>query len=167
MRIWCGFSKNNSSLFSWLISKSEAREYSHVYIRYDCPITNEPMVFQASKGLVNCMHFDIFKQYNYVVKEYEIECNKEQFLNFYTFKAKNLGKKYSFKQIIWFSIKKLLQVKKWPDYVYNYVKNGEAEYICSEVGAIVCSMVGVKIQQEQLDQISPSDLEEVLINVRR
>lgn len=166
MKLWCGFSKNTNRLavFSWLVSSIESRKYSHTYIRYQCPISGEMMVFQASKGIVNCMNYGIFLQNNEVVKEYEIECDHLDFKEFYKFKCQNLGKKYSFSQIAWFGLKKLLQVKQWPKTVYNLIYNGESEYICSEIAAVVCILTGIEISEKQLDQISPSDLDTILQN---
>lgn len=164
MKIWCGFSGSNG-VFSKAIQAGEARSYSHAYIRYECPISGVMMVFQASKGLVNCFNFDIFKQYNYIVKECEIECSLEQFKSFYKFKCENLGKKYSYKQILWFALKKLLKVSSWPKSMYNVIKNGNNEFICSEIAAIVCSIVGIQLNEQQLDQISPSDLDTILSNI--
>lgn len=166
INIWCGFSRNkgNLALFSKLISSVEARQYSHAYIRYVCPISGEVMIFQASKGIVNCMNYEIFLEHNEVVKEYKIQCEYLQFQKFYKFKCQNLGKKYSFTQILWFGLKKLFQIKLWPKSIYNLIKNGDSEYICSEIAAVVCILTGININLIQLDQVSPSDLDTLLEN---
>lgn len=164
MQIWCGFSRGNG-VFSKVIQVGEARAYSHAYIRYECPISGVMMVFQASKGLVNCFNYDIFKQSNSIIKEHEIQCSSEQFKAFYKFKCESLGKKYSYKQILWFTLKKLFQVSSWSKDAYSFIKNGNKEYICSEIAAIVCTILGIHLDLTQIDQISPSDLDTILSNI--
>jgi len=166
MQIWCGFSRSKHiwAVGSKIIAESEKQPFSHAYIRYLCPITGENMIFQASRGLVNCSHIDNFLVDNLIVKEYEFDCSTEQFAEFYRFKVKALGKKYSKKQILWLCIKKLLHVHTWPNKIYDVIKNGESESICSETAALVCIILGIHIENNQLDQFSPSDLDKILAN---
>ena len=159
-------STKNLAIGSWVISESEKRDYSHCAILYRCPISNELMVFQASLGLVNCFNYNIFKQHNKIIKTYKIDVSSDSFIEFYKFKQKNLGKKYSKLQLVWISLSKLFQVKQIPVRFYNLIKNGDSEYVCSEIAAITCGMldnnVAESLTQKQLDIITPSDLETIL-----
>jgi len=168
MTIYVEFSRARSifAIGSKFIAIAEARNYSHAYIRYICPITKEMMVFQASHGMVHEINYEHFKKDNIPALYYELEVNDVAFLRFFKFMQKNKGKHYSRLQICWFTLKKLLQIHKWPDRIYNLIKNGDSEFICSELATMVVDLVDNAIDMYiidyQLDQISPSDLDTIL-----
>ncbi len=164
MKITIGFSRRNKfAIGSWLIAESEKRPYSHAYIRFRLPEVNEEMIFQASKGSVNLIHIDRFKEHNIIVKEYDIIIDRSIFFKFYKFVAQNLGKKYSKSQILWLTLAKLLQIKKWPSRIYDIIKNGESEEICSELALRVFELLGYRLPENvDVEQFTPSDLDELL-----
>lgn len=156
MNIIIGFSKAKSLLAigSTIISKIEHRDYSHVYIRnYDFETSLE-MVHQASHGRVNAIAFENFKLNNIVVKEYKFSPTREQYVDIMRFMKSNLGVPYSRLQLILIGIKKLLRIE-------VKIKNGTSAEICSELGARVTKIAGIKIE-DNMDFIAPSDLDKIL-----
>lgn len=155
-----GFSRSKSpwKVGSQVIQIGEKRDFSHAYIRYICPITGVDIVAQASHGFVNEMNFDIFKEHNIIVEEYELPCIDEQFINTLKFIKINLGIDYSKIQILFIAIKKLLhfEIK-----VYNQDK----EFICSEFAARICEITGVTMPT-YLDYFTPSDLNTLIKDIK-
>lgn len=155
-----GFSRSKHwyAIGSLLIQKAEARNFSHAYIEYVCPITNEVIISQASHGYVNEMNKDAFLINNIVVKEYELDCTSEQFINILKFIKKHLGTKYSKRQIIILSLKKLFHL--------NINENNyDLEFICSEWGARICKIIGIQVP-DNLDVFTPSDLDRLLTTIK-
>lgn len=168
MKVYIGFSraKDDRAILSRIISSVEKRPYSHAYVRFEDPTTNENMIYQASHGRVNLVHFERFEQSNIVAKEYIIECDLLIFLNFYSYAQRRLGVKYSISQLLWLGLKKLLNLKKWPEGIYNYISNGQSESICSEEAASAAMLLDKKdavlFDDQEMDQISPSNLDAIL-----
>lgn len=158
-KIVIGFSraKNPWALGSAIIRASEKRNFSHAFIMYEDPITKLTMISQASHGMVHDCFLDEFLKANIIVKKYEIECSNDQWLDFYTFNRKHQGVKYSMFQLIGLSIVKLFHIKLW-------FKNGDREFICSEWAGRVCVILN-KPMPENLDEITPSDLDKYLSNL--
>jgi hypothetical protein len=158
-----GFSKSKSiwKVGSQVIRIAEKRDFSHAYIRYKCILTGVDIVAQASHGYVNEMNFEIFKEHNVVVEEYELTCTQEQYIDTIKFIRTNLGRDYSTLQILLIGIKKLL---KFEVKVYNKDK----QFICSEFAARICEMTGVTVPT-YLDYFTPSDLNTLVkdINLKR
>lgn len=156
MKIIVGFSKAKSifKIGSKIIAKSEARNYSHAFIRYICPITKIELVSQASHGYVNLVSYNIFLEDNIVSKEYKIECTNDQFLEVLKFIENNLGIPYSKLEILILFFKKLLHM----DIYYN---NHGTSYICSQWAASICSILGIKTP-DNLSTFTPSDLDTLL-----
>lgn len=155
-----GFSRSKScfKLGSTVIRAVEKRPYSHVYICYSCPFSNEQIVSQASHGFVNETEFNIFKQQNEVIKEYEITCDKNQFKNVINFSRKHLGVKYSQLQILWIGIKKILHIQVGD-------KNNDLEFICSEWGVRICEIAELEKAPENIDTFTPSDMDKLLTHL--
>lgn len=160
MKFIIGFSKAKewTKIGSTIIRLVEKRDYSHVYIRYTCPFSNEQIVSQASHGFVNETQYDIFKEHNIVVEEFEIECNDKQYLDVIIFSRKKLGTKYSRLQIIWIGIKKVLHIQ---------IKetNHDLEYICSEWGVRLCEIAELEKAPINIDTFTPSDMHKLLENL--
>lgn len=156
MGIIVGFSKARSpfSVGSKIIAKSEARKYSHCFIRYTCPITGIELVSQASHGYVNLVNYSIFLEDNIVIKEYKIPCNTEHFNQMIEFIQNNLGIPYSKLEIVILFFKKLLNI----DIYYN---NHGMAYICSQWAASICSILGIETP-DNLSTFTPSDLDTLL-----
>jgi hypothetical protein len=158
MKIIVGFSRAKSifKFGSTAIQLAEKRNFGHAYIRYFSEEKQSEIVAQASHGFVNEMNFDIFKDTNIVVKEYEIVCTPEQFKLVMKFIGSKLGVLYSQMQIILIAIKKVLRFE-----VKEY--NRDKYFICSEFAAIICSILGMDVPTE-LDYFTPSDLDTLLHN---
>ena len=151
-----GFSRARSpwKVGSKIISASEKRKYSHVYIRYKDSVTGVELVCQASHGYVNEVSFEIFQEDNIIVEEYDLETTSEQTLEILTYLKKNLGKPYSILQLIFIAIKKLFKVN-------LKLRDGDKSFICSELGAKVCKFKKIPMNDD-LDLKTPSDLNMVL-----
>jgi hypothetical protein len=123
-----------------LIKLYQKTQFSHVLIIKD------DLVFQASHGKVNCTHINIFLEENKIVNFYEIEDSAIDF----DFVKKQLGKKYSIKQIITIAAKFIFGIK------HLYGDNGNSSFICSEY-------VGKALMLEWVnDQTSPADIDKYL-----
>lgn len=160
MEIVIGFSRalKPYQILSKIIMAVEKRDYSHAYIKYQCPITNVMMVCQASHGYVNEMNLDIFLKHNIISHEYTIELTNEEFVDFLTFTKENLGVKYSVKELFLISIKKLFHIT-----INNY--DGDESFICSEWAARILKKLKL-FNQDKLDYITPSDLDTILKNLQ-
>jgi hypothetical protein len=153
-----GFSRSVAwyKIGSTVIQEVEKRNFSHVYIRYTDCLTSEQIISQASHGFVNETNFEIFKKENIVVKEYQIECSEEQYMEMMKFIKKYLGAKYSKLQILMIGVKKLLHLKTVKDF------DKTMEFICSEWGSRICKIVGFDEFPENLDTYTPSDMDKTM-----
>lgn len=147
-----GFSRNRSPLKigSKIIQEVEKRDFSHAYIRYIFPISGLWVVAQASHGYVNEVSWELFKQDNIVVEEYEITCTEQHYIDMITFIQSNKGKPYDKLAIICIAVKKLFHFE-------LNVRNRDAGFICSEFSARICGIVGIEVPKE-LDYETPSDI---------
>jgi hypothetical protein len=98
-----------------LIKFYQNTSFSHVLIIKD------DLVYQASHGFVNCMHMDNFLVENEIIHQYEISDESVDF----EFVKKQLGKPYSYKQILNIATKFLIGIK-------LFSKNDNSQFICSE-----------------------------------
>lgn len=154
-----GFSRAKSAwaVGSKAIQAVEKRNFSHVYIKYQCSLTGQLIVAQASKGFIHEMTWDNFLEHNICVKEYSVDCSDFSYKLALTFVRENLGVPYSYTQLFWIGLKKLFKVK----ITYN---NRDNAYICSEFAARVCGMLGVGVGSiENLDTFTPSDMNELML----
>ncbi len=152
-----GFSRAKSpfKIGSTLIRISEGRPFSHAYFRYTCPISGKQMVNQASHGYINEMEYEIFKQDNIVVEEYELTCKEEEHKDLLIFLRSNLGRKYSQMQIFVIGCMKVLGIKK------NVYVDGDKADICSEWVAKGAKLISyITNLPAILDTYTPSDLRE-------
>lgn len=164
MEMVIGFSRAKDSwkLGSKIIAESEKRDYSHAYIKIIDLVTEVPLVYQASLGMVNVYNYDLFLEQNVVVEEYVIRASQTQYKEILTFLHKNLGKPYSRTQVLMLSIKKLLRFE--VDY-----KNGDESFIYSELAARIILMVMPDENVNNLDYYTPSDLNKLVneLNIPR
>lgn len=165
--IQIGFSRSRdpAMIGSVIIAESEKRNYSHAFSLYTSPTDLKKYIFQASHGKVNLMTYEDFISKNIITKLYKFEVNDDKFTNFMSFINSNLGIVYSRCQIIWLTIKKALQIKRWPDCIYKYIKNDKQEEICSELQLRVFDLLSDIYQipdDLQVDQFTPSDLDTLL-----
>ena len=156
MKIYIGFSRPTAKFapFAWAIQAIEKRPYDHAYVRMQEPKNNQWMIFQASKTMVNMFSIPWFLHANIVIKEYEIECSSEHYAKLWKFAMDNLGVPYSTKQIIGIFLRKIFHIK-------QILPDGTSGEVCSELAARVCKIMDIPIT-EDLDSITPSDLDELL-----
>jgi len=120
-----------------LIKSYQGTAFSHVLI------IDGDLVYQASHGLVNCTYIENFLAENTIINKYEVDDSLIDML----FVKQQLGKKYSYKQIINIATKFLFGVK-------FFSKNGNSQFICSEfVGkALRLDWVNDETTPLQIDQ---------------
>lgn len=161
MKLVIGFSRSKDwyKLFSTAIQQAEKRNYSHVYIKHICPITKESIISQASHGLVNDMNESVFLEESVIVEEYEIRLTSDEYLNIMKFIKRNLGKKYSYKQIFLISLKKLFRIQRNEN-------NKDQEFICSELGARIVELA-TETRIANQDYVTPSDLNKLINTIDR
>lgn len=156
-KIVIGFSRSRSpwKIGSKVIQEVEKRDFSHAYVKFIEPITNIELIAQASNGFVNMMAPEFFELHNVVVEEYEVELSDSQFLDIIKFIYSNLGKNYSYLQLVLIGIKKLFRIE------LNQLENKDMSYICSEFAARLLQIAN-KDMPEHLDFVTPSDLREII-----
>lgn len=127
--------------------------YSHVYLRVHSLYTNETLVYQASHGLVNCMHYDNFLAKNVAVDEFVVDIDPEG-LRYCLKRAQQLlGRPYGYLGLLKLGMQKI--GIKWPG-------DGLKTLHCSEfILALFPDLSG-----KRGDYIEPVDLYKVLENVK-
>jgi hypothetical protein len=155
-----GYSRAKSpwKIGSTVIQEVEKRNFGHVYIRYTCLLTGIEVVAQASHGYVNEMNYDIFQEQNVVVREYEVICSDEDFINMLKFIRTNLGRDYDQLAILIIGLKKIFGIK-------IQANNRDKHFICSEFGARVCQIVKLPLDVLNLDYFTPSQSELFMSNL--
>jgi hypothetical protein len=153
MRIIIGFSRAKSKklIMSTIIQKVLNRPFSHVYVRFSDAITNRPLIFEASHGMVHFGTYERLKLFNVVVEEYFIDIDNEQYMKLWNFMLDRLEVKYSLLGFLWAGLKELLGIK-------VVTGDGEQSEICSELAARVCESLGLDVPGE-LDYVTPKDLQ--------
>lgn len=127
--------------------------YSHVYLRVHSSYTNETLVYQASHGLVNCMHYDNFLAKNVVVDEFVVDIDQEG-LRYCLKRAQQLlGRPYGYLGLLKLGLRKI--GIKWPG-------DGLKTLHCSEFILTLFPDLSGK----RGDYIEPVDLYKVLENVK-
>lgn len=152
MIITVGFSKASSpwAIGSKIIQLGERTPFSHCYISYVHPVTQLPIITQASHGMLNQFSKELFLQHNCIVFEKNFSVTKEQYVAFLTYIQKNLGKKYGYSELVLIAIKKVLNVE-------LNVHDGDNTFICSEFAGKACEALGlIKIKDQ--DYFTPKDL---------
>lgn len=162
-RITIAFS-NNIAIGSKIIAASESRNYSHALIIFE--LGGIEVVFQASHGMVNMVSLKRFLLTNNIVVSYDYYISDEIFDVIKTNSIMKLGIPYGTMQIIYIAIMKLLNIKTIPKRLYDLITNKNKQEICSELvsESIVIIDPLIDFSNNQLDFISPSDLEEKLLN---
>ena len=159
-KIFIGFSypTGNFEPFAFLIKWVESRPYDHCYIRFPEPMNNDYLIFQASKEMVNIYNKDIWQSSNSPCKEYEIDINDEIYRDLWNFVKDNLGIPYSLKEDFGILLMKIFKLES------NPYDNGKSAQFCSELGANVCKILKLPIQEES-SAIDPSLLDSILSNL--
>ncbi len=161
MQITIGFSspKNKLMPFAVAIEKLENRKYSHVYIKYNEVNYNLPMVLQASHGIVHEILFEKFIKTNNLIKEYSFNLNQQETLEFEAFRIQVLGSKYGWLQILAIFWRKLTHLQ-------NPMSKAITTFICSELGAFFLTKIKKIEIKSNLNDITPSDLDIILMELK-
>ena len=108
-------SPNKFKIGAWLIKVYQKTAYSHVLI------IDGDSVYQASHGLVNCMHIDNFLKDNTIIDRFSVPNDTVDM----TFVKKQLGVGYAFKQLIAIGVKYVTGIK-------LFSNHADSKFICSE-----------------------------------
>ena len=138
---------------SSLIRCFENSEYSHIYIKMEASSKSKlpfAKVFQASHGDVNAIAFDVFKEKNKIIHEYEIEIEDNKYFEIATWLWFQLGKPYGFMQLVAIAFKSSIG------------QNNDSRFICSELaGMILRDNLGYDLSKS-LDYIGLNDIKNIL-----
>ena len=129
---------------SWLIKKYQGTKFSHI------AIIKDGMVYQASHSYVNCVHIDTFLAENKIIDEFKVpDCAIDM-----DFVYHQLGKPYSYIQILEIAIKYLTGIK-------ILINNKNNQFICSE-------FVGKALQLDWVtDYTSPKEISDYLRSLEK
>jgi hypothetical protein len=147
-------SKSPLALLSKIIMAVEKRPYSHVSIEMAEPATRQPLIFQASHGLLNFFYKPTFLQHNTVADTWLIEVMPLEYLSIWSYAVSKMGSDYGWLELISILTQKLFHIKSW-------FADGDKTNICSELAARVLAKAGVPMP-ESLDSMTPSDLDKIL-----
>lgn len=156
MIITVGFSKAASkwAIGSKLIQLGENTPFSHCYIEYIHPITQLPIITQASHGLLNQFSKKIFLENNTIVYSKSYTVTKDQYVSLLTYIHTNLGKKYGYAELLWIGVRMVLGLK-------LKIHDGDKTFICSEFAGRACEALGL-IKLADQDYTTPKDLYQLI-----
>lgn len=153
--IFIGFS-GSSLIGSLFIKEIEKRPYSHVYLRFQHPLTKEWIITHAANGMVHEVKFDHFKNGNDIIKEFQLELNNNQAMSLHLINNHYKGSKYSFSQFLLITLKKLFRIS-------DKKTNLNKAFICSEWVYVLLTKCGyLQDTVKSQDSLTPSDLEKLL-----
>lgn len=142
--------------FSWAIKGWDKTPYSHVYFKFVTKSNPDiPLIYQASKTMLNFMSEQVFLTQNVVCREFEIEVTDEQFAAFLRDCMLNAGKPYGIMQIVGIFIADVFKLKK------NPFPNSDKYFVCSEWVAKELEKLGYK-WDKPMDLVDPKDVYKVL-----
>lgn len=144
-----GFSTSKLPI-SWMIRKATKSDFSHCYIRVPFDKYETSLIFQASMISVNYENINHFLKHTSKVEEYVISITDEQWESLQKFRITEVGKPYSWWQIIGF-IFIILSEKLFNKKIKNPLGNGNTSYVCTEIIAS-----GLKMQEAE--EMTPEEL---------
>jgi hypothetical protein len=125
-----------------LIKFYQKTEFSHI------AIIKDDLVFQASHGYVNCTYIDNFLAENFIIDHFEVTESSVDM----NFVYRQLGKKYSYMQILEIAIKYLTGIR---------ISKKNDKFICSE-------FVGKALRLDWVDDFtSPKDIDAYLKSLEK
>lgn len=156
-KITIGFSTPKKfKIASSLIRLYEGSKFSHIYIKMESSPTSKlpfAKVFQASHGDVNAVVYDIFKESNHIIEEFEIEIDDAKYFDTASWLWHQLGKPYGFMQLIQIAFKMRKET------------NEDSRFICSELaGMVLRDHLDYDISKS-LDYIGLNDIKEILESI--
>ena len=165
MKIRVGFSYRKL-LFSRLLRWAERRPYSHVYIRYKHPITNQDLILHASGSSIHTLTLENFRDlhHNIIVKEYEIEVSEDKVKDMMSFMFSQSGTPYGNIQLFGMAAVKFMAFL--GKSIKNPLSDKKATMVCSEFCAYILSIGGIvpNIDLSYAEQGGPSWIEDTLKN---
>ena len=163
MKIYVGFSYRKL-IFSRLLRWAEQRPYSHVYIRYKHPITNQDLILHASGSSIHTLTLENFRDlhHNIIVKEYEIEIAVDKVKDMMSFMLTQSGTPYGNIQLFGMAAVKFMAFL--GKSIKNPLSDKKATMVCSEFTAYVLSIGGVTpdIDLGYAEQGGPSWIDSIL-----
>lgn len=159
-KLTVAFSKRtDGAIGSELIAVSESRQFSHALMIFE--LEGIPVVFQASHGMVHMTPLTRFLEKNAILVEYDYYLSDKVFDKVKKQAINKLGIPYGTMQLIYIAVMKLFQIRQWPTRIYNRIKNGASQEICSELMADMIPTIDpcVDFTGIQMDFITPSTLE--------
>lgn len=156
-----GFSKPSKlKLISYLITKLDGTDFSHVYIRLYSESLNRNLIYQASGLKVNFIGFNSFLSHNTVVASFKIKIMEEQKIKLLQKAIDYAERPYSIKQLIGLGFVRGCAF--FGKRIKNPFYDGDQAFICSELVANL--LVDLGYEFEDLNNVSPKDIYEVLKN---
>lgn len=83
--------------------------YSHVYLKLKHEKLGREMIYQASRGSVNCVTAQVFLEKNKVIAEFEYNIEKSRYLELVRYCVDSLGRPYGYLGLIRIVIRKLFK----------------------------------------------------------
>lgn len=152
MTIIFGFSRPiKFSLLSKIIELVSKRSFSHSYVRVKEPLTQLPIVFQASGLAVNIIEFSNFCLKEVVIEEYEQEISDEDFKKAFQYMIDQDGTNYAIFQLFLDLFHIVFKIK------LPFKSTGE---VCSEQSARVAQVIGLNVPGD-LSYYTPSDFQKL------
>ena len=144
-----GFSKPKSrfALFGHLIRFYTGADFSHCYVRF----ISSQLISQASDGMVNLTHQEVFTTDNVIVEEIRIPVSNSQFEQIMGYVIKNAGRPYSYLQIVGIIVADLLGLNR------NPLDMNKKTFVCSEYLGQILRILGITANKH-LSLLTPVDI---------
>lgn len=159
-QVYIGFSKPRHWLvpFSWAIRAVERTRYSHVLLAWSSPVTQVPVIYEASGSSLRFLYRKIFDKKNEIIETYKVDVTRAQYRQLVKWCMTNAGVEYGVKQIIGILLQRIFRLKK------NPLSEGRKSQVCSElVGAVLEQVFGKELNLN-LDIAGPRDIREWCVN---
>lgn len=160
--IQVGFSRPKAKFvpFADAIRAVLGTPFSHVYIKFKTDSFDRVLIYQASGLLVNFIGESRFAVEENVITEFSLEVSEDTFIKTVQFAIDNAGVPYGISQI--FGILYVKALALFGVKAKNPFRNGNSNYVCSElVAQILKEIIGLDVQYD-LDLITPKEVYELL-----
>lgn len=152
MKITIGFSRPKKWFvpFAWAIMAYQKTNYSHAYVKFSSASIERTLIYQASGQLVNFIGSEQFDNAEVIVAEYEIEITDDKRKALMQFFVDKAGTPYGVLQCIGLVLNR--------QFGWNLLRNGDKEFVCSELVARVLHGLDVPDSFPNLDYVTPKDV---------
>lgn len=149
--------------FAWLIMKGYGIPYDHVYVKFHSGTYGRDIIYQASGSMVNFMGNTIFLSNNIGMNEFQVSISDDKYVGLMQFCIDNAGKPYGVKQAFGMAIVRIAEI--FGRYIKNPFKD-DGTYVCSKLGAYILENFAGAIIPRDIEDITPLDLYNYLIQVK-